>query len=59
VLQKGETINWQLMPAGEFREFVESDEFVTSEQGRYRLYKDEIWKTLNSLIPIEKVENKC
>lgn len=58
VLQKGETINWQLMKPENFREFVESDEFASSEQRRYREHKEEIWKVLNSLIPIEKVENK-
>jgi beta-glucosidase-like glycosyl hydrolase/8-oxo-dGTP pyrophosphatase MutT (NUDIX family) len=54
-LQEGETIAWRLLSEEDFRACVESDEFVASEQGRYREHRDEIWSALKSLIPIEKV----
>ena len=54
-LQEGETIAWRLLPQEDFKACVESDEFVASEQGRYRAHKDEIWAALKALIPIEKV----
>ncbi len=54
-LQEGETIAWRLLSAEDFKVCVESDEFVASEQGRYREHAAEIWAALKSLIPIEKV----
>lgn len=54
-LQEGETMDWRWLDFKQFARFVESDEFVTSEQGRYREHKEEIWEALKSLNPIETV----